>query len=151
MQRGGKHFVMPTNATLPEELPTSIASQTLGVLPNEGAGIYAMLIFSLFFHIHTIRPIPFTVYSSIKTLHFINKFDNADAMVKRPHILRASYPRGEEEFFKFLSLYEYTLTHGARIVFWTIVPWNLKLRYVGIIQFIFQVLQLLLIGFTQQY
>ena len=124
MQRGGKHFVMPTNATLPEELPTSMASQILGVLPSEGAGIYAVFISSLFFHIHTIRPIPCTVYSSNKTLHIINKFDHTNGMVKRPHILRASYPRGEEEFFKYLSLYENTLTHGAKIVFWTIVPWN---------------------------
>ena len=69
MQRGGKHIFMPTNATLPEELPTSMPSQTLGELPSEGAGIYAIFIFSLFFHIHTIRPIPFTVYSSIKTFH----------------------------------------------------------------------------------
>lgn len=75
-----------------------MASQTLGVIPSEGAGIYAMFIFSSFFHIHTIGPIPFADYPSIKTPRSINKFDHTDSMVKRPHILRASYPRGEEEF-----------------------------------------------------
>jgi len=61
------------------------------------------------------------MYTPIKGFHIMAKFDHTPGMVKGPHNTGASYLRGcrGEGIFGALSLYEHSLTHGSKILFWT--------------------------------